>query len=100
MRRKIKPNQRSWFQGLLVSVPDAREPGAVIHLALCAHSNTPNQPKSTPVHGGHAQGAGGTYHSQGEVVEEVVVAFGRDLLVRRGRVDLHLKHTGDGPNDI
>lgn len=29
-------------------------------------------------------------HPQGEVVEEVVIAFGRDLLVRRRRVDLHL----------
>ena len=45
-------------------------------------------------------GSGGTYHSEGEVVEEVVVAFGRNLLVGRGGVDLHLKHTADCQNDI
>lgn len=33
---------------------------------------------------------GSTYHPEGEVVEEVIVAFRRDLLVRRRRVDLHL----------
>lgn len=32
-----------------------------------------------------------TYHSQGEVVEEVVITLGWDLLVWRRRVDLHLK---------
>lgn len=34
---------------------------------------------------------GWTYHPEGEVVEEVIVAFRRDLLVRRWRVDLHLQ---------
>lgn len=33
---------------------------------------------------------GSTYHPEGEVVVEVIVAFRRDLLVRRWRVDLHL----------
>lgn len=31
-----------------------------------------------------------TYHSQGKVVEEVVITLGWDLLVWRRRVDLHL----------
>lgn len=37
-----------------------------------------------------------TYHSQGEVVEEIVVALRGDLLVRRWRVDLHLE--GETPS--
>lgn len=35
---------------------------------------------------------GFTYHSQGKVVEEVVVTFRWDLLMWWRRVDLHLKH--------
>lgn len=40
----------------------------------------------------HTSTASLTYHSQGKVVEEVVVTFRWDLLMWWRRVDLHLKH--------
>lgn len=40
----------------------------------------------------HTSTASLTYHSQGKIVEEVVVTFRWDLLMWWRRVDLHLKH--------
>lgn len=56
----------------------------------CTLSFNVNIKKTSPLFTHHPYNTK-TYHPQGEVVEEVVIAFGRDLLVRRRRVDLHLK---------